>query len=185
MDALIEKKEKMNRQLNFTDERIDFAIHLADISKNRHPISLALDNIADERNLGALFRLADAARLAAIYTFEQELQKERAALRKVARAADKYVPHISIENWASFREQQPGIQLIALEVAENSIPIWDFQITKPIVLVVGNEKNGVSDQVIELADACVHLPMYGVNTSMNVAMAAGIAIYELLRKIKG
>jgi tRNA G18 (ribose-2'-O)-methylase SpoU len=174
----------MNRQLTFNDERNDFAIHLADISNNRHPISLALDNVADERNLGALFRLADAARLEAIYTFEQELQKERAALRKVARAADKYVPHISIENWASLREQNPEIQLVALEVTENSIPIWDFKLTMPIVLVVGNEKNGVSAQVLELADACLHLPMYGVNTSMNVAMAAGIAIYELLRKIK-
>lgn len=175
----------MNRQLNFADERIDFAAHLAEINKNRHPISLALDNVSDERNLGALFRLADAARLAAIYTFEQELQKEKAALRKVARAADKYVPHFHMENWTTLREQHPNMQLIALEVTDRSMPIWDFQLTNPIVLVVGNEKNGVSDSVIEMADACVHLPMYGVNTSMNVAMAAGIAIYELLRKIKG
>lgn len=174
----------MNRQLDFSDERIDFEAHLDTINNNRHSISLALDNVSDERNLGALFRLADAARLMAIYTFEQEVQKERTALRKVARATDKYVPHFRLKNWNFLLEQKSKIQLVALEITQNSIPIWDFQITKPIVLIVGNEKNGISDRLLEMADASIHLPMYGVNTSMNVAMAAGIAIYELLRKIK-
>ncbi len=174
----------MNHQLNFQEERPDFLSYALDVLENRHPISLALDGVEDERNFGSIFRLADATRLKHVYTFAHINQNEKNLLKKVARAADKYVPHTQLRQWEALRELHPQAQIVALEVTTQSIPIWDFILQGEVILVVGNEKNGINPDHLQSADCCIHIPMYGINTSMNVAMATGIAVYELLRQLE-
>ncbi len=76
-----------------------------------------------------------------------------------------------------------GIKICALELTENSKPYYDF--TKndfPLCLVVGNEITGVSQEILDLCDYSIEIPQYGIKQSLNVAVAYGIAIFEL-RKI--
>ena len=75
--------------------------------------------------------------------------------------------------------------IISLEITEKSIPISNLKLTKnsKIVFIVGDEKHGVSASILEISDHIVHIEMYGQNSSMNVAQAASIGLYEFTKKI--
>ncbi|MCB0547469.1 MAG: hypothetical protein KDD19_07755 [Phaeodactylibacter sp.] len=171
------------RQLDFRDERPrEMDNYIREVLEKRHPLSLLLDHVEDTRNLGALFRLADAARLQHLWALGEAGLFESKIIRRVSRAAMAYVPHqaIDISEARALAQQQT---LVALEITENSIPYTEYQPQSPCVLVIGNEKDGVSEELLELCQASIHIPMYGVNTSMNVAMATAVAVYGLLHKL--
>jgi tRNA G18 (ribose-2'-O)-methylase SpoU len=81
---------------------------------------------------------------------------------------------------ATLRAQ--GVQIVAMEKTETSVSLWDFPLQFPLALVMGNEADGLSDETIALCDATVHLPMRGLKNSLNVAVAFGAALYEVLRR---
>ena len=176
---LCSMKEK---QLDFGDERPrDMAQYLQYVQENRHPLSLLLDHVEDTRNLGAMFRLADAARLEHIWALGKPGLFESKIIRRVSRSTLPYVPHSTI-SYEKARELSRQYNLVALEITENSIPYTEYEPEAPCLLVIGNEKDGVSDELLGLCRQSIHIPMYGVNTSMNVAMATAIAVYGLLAK---
>lgn len=173
------------RQLDFYDERPgDMEGFLRGITENRHPLSLLLGYVEDTRNLGALFRLADAARLQHIWALGEPGLFDSKIVRRVARSALAYVPHsvITMDEARSLASQQ---QMVALEITKNSIPYTEFVPQGPVILVAGNEKDGVPHDLLDICQASIHVPMYGVNTSMNVAMATAIAVYGLLAGLGG
>jgi tRNA G18 (ribose-2'-O)-methylase SpoU len=173
----------MDTQLSFRDERPrEQKDWMEAIHQNRHPIGLLTDHIDDPRNIGMLFRLADAARLAHIWLLGTDpAVLESRKFKRIARSTLSYVPHSFITP-SDIPAIQSQYTLVGLEVTENSIPINQYPLNAPIALVVGNEAQGVSEHLLQLSEQNIHLPMYGVNTSMNVAMAAGIAVYELLMR---
>ena len=77
-----------------------------------------------------------------------------------------------------------GYNIIALEQTKNSQNIFDFKPKFPLALVVGNEKTGVSKSLLKYCDASVEIPMRGKKNSLNVSVAAGIAVYEILKRVK-
>lgn len=171
------------KQLSFRDERPqDMEKYLEEVRENRFPLSLLLDHVEDTRNLGALFRLADAARLQHLWALGEADLFDSRIIRRVSRSAMAYVPHHAI-NMDEARELSRRQNLVALEITGNSIPYTEFQPSAPCVLVIGNEKDGVSEELLGLCQASIHIPMYGVNTSMNVAMATAVAVYGLLEKL--
>ncbi|MCG8331187.1 MAG: TrmH family RNA methyltransferase [Chitinophagales bacterium] len=173
-----------DRQLTFRDERPDkLADTIASIHENRHPVSILADQLDDPQNIGMLFRLADAARLSHLwfYNTEESILKNR-KLKRVARSTLDYVPHSFLSS-DELEILSNKTNLVALEVTEQSIPITTFTPPSPIVLVIGNESHGVSDEVLVYCQQSIHIPMYGINTSMNVAMASGIGVYSLLEKL--
>lgn len=173
----------MDTQLSFRDERPDEKQNwMKDIHKDRHPIGILTDQVEDPRNIGMLFRLADAARLAHIWLLGTDASiLDSRKFKRIARSTLPYVPHsfISPSDIPSIKIHYP---LVALEVTKNSTPIHKYRANTPIALVLGNEAHGVSDTILQQCQQSIHLPMYGVNTSMNVAMAGGIAVYELLMR---
>lgn len=171
------------RQLDFRDERPrDMELYLKDVRENRFPLSLLLDHVEDTRNLGALFRLADAARVQHLWALGKPDLFDSKIVRRVSRSAMAYVPHSAIGlNGARKLAQQQT--LVALEITEHSIPYTEYQPQGPCILVIGNEKDGVSGELLALCQTSIHIPMYGVNTSMNVAMATAIAVYGLLARL--
>ena len=76
-------------------------------------------------------------------------------------------------------------QIIALEITTDSAPIHNyvFSTEKPIALVVGDENFGISDAILRLCDAVIHIHMYGQNSSMNVVQATNIALYEMTKQL--
>ena len=171
------------RQLRFEDVRPDFERYWQEVQANRHPIALLLDGVDDVRNVGALFRLADAARLEKIYSYQTEIDLLDKKLRRVARQTEQLTPYQHLRSREALESLKQEKPLIGLEWTNDSVPYTDFEVQEAgYTLVIGNEERGISDEVLELLDASVHIPMHGVKTSLNVAMATGIVTYALLEK---
>ncbi len=172
-----------NRQLDFKDEREDIATRLATIHEQRHPVALLLDRIQDPKNIGTIFRLAEAARVEKIYLYRCDFDEKNKNLVRASRSTMKYVPFLQITDFQELKNLQETFEFVSLEVTEQSISYTDFQPTKKILLIIGSENYGVSAELLDLSSTTIHIPMYGINTSMNVACATGIAIYDLLGKL--
>lgn len=146
------------------------------------PLWLILDGLTDPRNAGSMFRLADAARLAGMILINMEGVMQSGKTQKVARSTTEWVPYLSYSNWSTFSSPVPGMRILALEWTNKSIPFHREEVSWPLGLIVGNEQHGVSKAALQICSGSIHIPMLGLNSSMNVSMAAGIAVYGLLGK---
>ena len=132
-------------------------------------------------NVGALFRCADVFRVKKVYLCGYTGFPPRKEISKVALGAEKWIPwekywqtHILIKKLKS-----EGIRIVALETGKKFIPLFDYKIFFPMALIVGSETNGISNKILEMADDRVAIPMLGRKESLNVAVAAGIALHQL------
>lgn len=177
----------MNKQLNFQEIRTDATERIANIKHNRLPIALLCDRMTDFRNIGSMFRIADAARLEKIFFFQSEANFEHKKIAKVARSTNQYVDFEIIDNLEIIDKLAAEYEIIALDKTSESINYTTFQqknTAKKLLLIIGAEKFGVSEELLKKATAAIHLPMLGVNTSMNVSVATGIAVFKLLEIIQ-
>lgn len=134
----------------------------------------------DPRNAGALFRLADAARLAHIYGYQTGDLSSVKKVQRVARATQLYVPFSGLEKFEEVEKLRAEYALVGLDTTAESLPYTDYSPSGPTLLLIGNEVEGLQPDLLALAEVCVHVPMYGMNTSMNVAMATAIVVYGWL-----
>jgi 23S rRNA (guanosine2251-2'-O)-methyltransferase len=163
-----------------------------------HPISIVCDNIRSLANVGAIFRLADAIRAERLYLCgisgyppiandsRPPWVAERAE-RHIARTAIHTTESVAWEHRSSAIEvirelKSNGAQIVALERTASSVDYARAAYQLPVCLVVGHERSGVADPILELADLTVAIPMFGTGRSLNVAMALGICAYELVRR---
>ncbi|WP_242204445.1 TrmH family RNA methyltransferase [Aestuariivivens insulae] len=155
--------------------------------RHTFPISLVCDNVTNAPNIGSLFRTADAFGIETLILCGEVIPFGR-KMTKTSRATEKVV-HYKIEtSTVEVIEQlkSKGHQIIALEITENSTPIHNitFSDESPITLVVGDENFGVSEDVLKLSDAIIHIDMFGNNSSMNVVQATNIALYEITKQLR-
>ncbi len=150
----------------------------------RNPIYVLCDNIRSIYNVGSIFRTSDAALIEKLYLTGYTPHPPRPEIEKVALGSTNSVPWEYVQNPAdAVRElKSKGIQIAGLEIAENSrnyanLNKDDF----PLCLILGNELSGVSNELMELSDFSIEIPQYGFKHSMNVAVAYGIALFEMLR----
>lgn len=174
----------MVRPTDFKEERPELEQYIAHIDANRHPVSLLLDGVQDMRNIGAMFRLADAARLEQVYIYRLMGKLELHKVKRTARSTHEFVPYQQLHQLEDIAALKATHDLVAVEITNTSASYTDFVPQRPTILVVGSERNSVSESVLQLMDACVHIPMYGRNTSMNVAVAAGIVTYDFVEKVR-
>ena len=174
----------MPRQLDFQDERTDSEVPQQRAKALRHPLVLILDGLENPSNAGSIFRLADAIRAQHVFLYDMEGMASSKKFQKAARSTQRYVPWSYLFELPEIEALKSTYQLVGLEITDNSIPFRAFHPSGPVALIIGNEKRGVRQDLLNLTEACIHLPMYGLNTSLNVAVAAGIAAYELLHKVR-
>jgi tRNA G18 (ribose-2'-O)-methylase SpoU len=173
---------------DFRQLRPDLADRMADLQKDRTPLSLFLDQVDDPRNIGSVFRLADAARLREVIIRgippDWEPSKK---VRRTARSTLTYVPFRTLQTTDDWRFLEEEYQILLLEKTETSTSLWDFQPQpdKAYLLVLGNEEAGVSPELLAAGYPALHIPMLGINSSMNVAHAGSIGIYSILEKMYG
>lgn len=151
---------------------------------SKYPIYALLENVRSLHNVGAIFRTADGAGVSKVYLTGITGQPPHREIRKVALGAEETVPWEyhpdSVELIEKLRRQQ--IQIVVLESTLNSIQYDEAHYRFPLCLVVGHEYNGVSKEVIQKSDLLIRIPMKGVKISLNVAVAFGIAIYEIVKQ---
>ena len=146
---------------------------------------LVLPNIRSGHNVGAMFRTADGAGVDKVYLTGYSPCPPHPQVDKVSLGAEKSVP------WEYYRQpgrlvqklKHEGYTIVGLEQTKKSVSIYSWKPSTPLALIVGNEKTGISPGLLKLCDAVVHLPMRGMKKSLNVSIAAGVAIYSIAEKI--
>jgi 23S rRNA (guanosine2251-2'-O)-methyltransferase len=146
----------------------------------RTPISLLMTGLKME-NLGSVFRVADSARLERILLCDVPYTPESLRFRKAAKGSHRWVPHAAAGPLIPALEQvrAAGTSIVVLEQTHDSVPYTQAQYRFPACLVLGHEKFGVDEAALAFADLKVEIPMRGMANSLNVAVAAGILIYEM------
>jgi tRNA G18 (ribose-2'-O)-methylase SpoU len=159
---------------------------------NKRELFIILHDIRSAYNVGAVFRTADGAGAAGVYLTgytpspgsSRKIYKTKAEkmIEKTALGAEKSVfweRHGEIEVlFKKLREKK--INIAALEQAENAVNIKRFKPKFPLALVLGNEIKGIPEKILKKCDKVVSIPMRGRKESLNVSVAAGIAMYEIL-----
>ena len=157
------------------------------LSALRHPVIGVLENIRSLYNVGACFRTADAMLLERLVLTGYTPTPPRKEIFKTALGATETVPWEHVDNAveAVDRLRAAGVAVYALEITEHSTPVDRFpEIAYPVALVIGNEIAGVSHEVLERCDGAIEIPMFGVKHSLNVSVAFGIAVWELVRRYR-
>jgi len=151
-------------------------------SIERAPIYGLLDNVRSVWNVGSMFRTADAACLGGLFLCGLTATPPRPDMEKTALGATETVPWDYWSNSpAAVRGlQERGITVIALEQTADAKPFYEFECPFPACFVVGHEVEGVSSEVLDLADMKVEIPMGGAKQSLNVAVSFGVMAYRLL-----
>lgn len=146
---------------------------------------LILPNIRSGHNVGAMFRTADGAGVNKLYLCGYTPCPPHVQVDKVSLGAEKWMPweHTKQPGKLLKKLKQEGYKIIALEQTKNSVNIYKWQPTFPVALIVGNEKTGVSKSLLKYCDTTIELPMLGQKKSLNVSVAAGIAMYYISQSI--
>lgn len=157
------------------------------ISVKKNGIFIVLDNILDTYNIGAIFRLADAvAANRVVICGPQSETPPNHRIKKASVNTTEFVDwsysESTVEAINKLREENPGLQVVAVEQDKVSVPYDKFEYKKPVALVVGHETDGVSREVLDICDAVVELPMFGVNISLNVMVSLAIVLYEVVKR---
>jgi len=151
--------------------------------RTKRPIRVVLDNIRSLYNVGSIFRTSDAVGIEKIYLCGISGKPPRVEIQKAALGADQSVPWEYVANAVEIvnKLKKEGFKIVALEHTDCSSCYFEATYEFPLCLIVGHEIVGVSDEVIDLVDLAIDIPMAGLKQSLNVAVAYGIAIYEIIK----
>lgn len=144
-------------------------------------IVIIAHNIRSLWNIGAVFRSADAFSVSHIHLTGYTAAPPRKEISKTALGAESTIPWSQEKDPLTIISQRKkeGFTIIALELGEGSTPLMDFATDKPVCLILGHEILGVSQELIAVSDRTVFIPMLGSKNSLNVSVAAGIALYQI------
>ena len=153
------------------------------------PLVVVLDNVRSLNNIGSIFRTADAFRIQSIYLCGITATPPNIELHKTALGAEDSV------DWKYFEKTEDAVLLLkkegfyvcALEQAQESIMLdrlAEVVTEKQYALILGNEVKGVTQDIVDICDSCVEIPQEGTKHSLNVSVAAGIAIWDFFKMLK-
>lgn len=177
----------MARLTKSTNLQLDHSGHRPDAAPL--PLRLLAHDVDIALNVGALFRIADALGVEHLHLSGSSPVPPDPKIRKAARSAERHVAHSYATDplgvVAGLRAQ--GWRIISLELTTQSVALRDLVVAPGdrICLVVGAERVGVCQALLDASDATVHIPMRGHNSSMNVGTACAIATYEIARLLAG
>lgn len=153
------------------------------IEREAAPFFLVLDGVTDPHNLGACLRSADAAGVHGVIVPKDKSAKLNGTARKVACGAAETVPLIQVTNLArTLRDIKEAGVWVAGTAGETDTQVFDASLTGPIAIVMGAEGDGMRRLTREHCDVLVKIPMVGTVSSLNVSVATGICLFEVLRQ---
>ena len=150
------------------------------------PVIVVLDNIRSMHNVGSVFRTADAFLMQAIFLCGYTPQPPHRDIHKTALGATETVEWKYFQDiTAAIRQlKEEGYKVFAIEQVEGSIPLQEFRDNVPgrLAVIFGNEVSGVGEQALALCDGSIEIPQWGMKHSLNISVAAGIVLWELVRQ---
>ena len=152
----------------------------------KNPVMVVLDNIRSMHNVGSVFRTADAFLAEGICLCGYTPQPPHRDIHKTALGATETVDwmHFPTTLDAVGQLKERGYRIFAVEQAEGSISLEKFhEPDKKIAIVFGNEVTGVDNGILPFCDGCIEIPQLGMKHSLNISVAAGIVLWELVRGV--
>lgn len=153
---------------------------------DKTPIILVLENIRSAYNVGSVFRTSDAFLVEAIYITGYSAKPPHKEIKKTALGAEETVDWQHFANAAEAIAvlRQKDYNVYAAEQAEGSYKLnaISFEADEKIAVIFGNEVTGVEQSTIALCDGCLEIPQLGMKHSLNIATAAGVVLWELVRR---
>ncbi len=155
---------------------------------SKTPIIIVLDNVRSLNNVGSVFRTADAFLIEAVYLCGITGTPPNKEIQKTALGATESVTWKHFENTLdALKDLQNNKYVVySIEQAESAIMLNDFVPQKDgkLAIIFGNEVKGVQQQVIDESAGVIEIPQEGTKHSLNIAVSAGIVIWDLYRKLK-
>lgn len=137
--------------------------------------------VADGANIGRILRLTDALNCReVIFVDTPHVDSQR--IRKVSRGMSDKRPHRFMESVEFMAEIENYDPLIAVEITSQSLDLFACNLPLEATFVIGNERHGIPDEFLNLCQFAIHIPMFGINSSMNVATSLSIVLYEWYRR---
>jgi 23S rRNA (guanosine2251-2'-O)-methyltransferase len=147
------------------------------------PVVVVLDNIRSMHNVGSVFRTADAFLIQGMCLCGYTPLPPHRDIHKTALGATETVAwrHFAVTSDAIRSLKEEGYTVLAVEQTEGSMRLNELSTAGPVAVVFGNEVNGVDAAALALCDGSVEIPQWGMKHSLNVSIAAGIVLWELIR----
>ena len=151
------------------------------------PVTVVLDNVRSEMNVGSVFRTADAFLIERICLCGITPQPPKSEIHKTALGAEDSVTWEFFSTTLSAVEQlkSDGYSIYSIEQVHDSVSLEQLTV-KPgqkIAIVLGNEVKGVSQEVVDASDLCIEIPQHGTKHSLNISCCAAIVMWHLFRSI--
>ncbi|MEZ5044336.1 MAG: RNA methyltransferase [Saprospiraceae bacterium] len=156
--------------------------------QEKTPLVLVLDNVRSALNVGSAFRTADAFALEKLVLCGITATPPHREILKTAIGATDSMEWVhetdTVEAVTKLRSQ--GYQILAIEQAEGSVLLPDFQLdkSKKYALVFGNEVNGVGEEVMKIIDQCLEVPQFGTKHSLNISVCIGVVVWDIFKRFK-
>lgn len=149
----------------------------------RNEIYIVLDSLKCAHNIGTILRLSDATLMKKVFICGNTIVPPNRKIKTASRGAEKWIDWEYRKNSIDvIRElKAKGVTIISAEIASSSIPFNKIVYPSPVCLVFGREYDGVSEEILDVSDFIVHLPIYGMSNSLNVSLTASVIIYEVLK----
>lgn len=149
------------------------------------PVYVIVNSIRSAYNVGSIFRTSDGAMVEKLYLCGYTPTPEKKEVTKTALGSQDSIDWEYVDDAKELvlKLKNEGIKICALELTKDSTPYDEIKFSDfPMCLIVGNEITGVPQELLDLCDATLEIPQYGIKQSLNVSVAYGISIFEL-RKI--
>lgn len=153
----------------------------------KNPVAVVLDNIRSHNNTGSVFRTCDAFLVEELFLCGITPVPPHRDIQKTALGATESV------SWQYFKTAEEAIRIlkekgylvIAVEQVEGAVELQDLRVEKgkKYAFVFGHEINGVSQEAVDMSDICVEIPQFGTKHSFNIAVSAGIVLWDFTLKI--
>lgn len=155
------------------------------VFKRQKYLTIVLENIHDPHNVGAILRSADAVGIDTVYLVYNKCKFPKVG-RVSSASADKWIELKKYKNvqecFNELRENRYKIYSTHISDSKKNYSLFELNLTGKVALVFGNEHEGVSDDVKNLADRNFIVPMYGMVQSLNVSVTVAVCLYEALRQ---
>lgn len=146
------------------------------------PVTVVLDNVRSEMNVGSVFRTADAFLINRIYLCGITPQPPKPEIHKTALGAEESVEwrYFNTTLQAIEELKAEGYQICSIEQVHDSVSLEQFVVNDhcPVAIILGNEVKGVSQDVVDCSDVCIEIPQHGTKHSLNISCCAAIVMWK-------
>lgn len=148
------------------------------LDKKRSPLEIAIENVEHDFNMGSIVRTANSFNVQKVHIIGKKKYNRRGAM-----CTDKYLEIIHHSNLADFLKSQENRELVAIENnTPRALPLHDKKFIQNTTLIFGSENNGITSELLAVAKDVRFIESFGSTRSVNVGVAAGIAMYEYTRQ---